>query len=445
MAEFKDDIEPEENVPLLSRQSSYYIPETEIAMDTYYRSIHSTSLQELLNEYFLKHRYRLFGLYKMTTRHQDDISEKLWYTTTCYLSGKINIMLFAMLCVFYKNTPNEYYRGSRTDFINRWTMVEYSLWELLTTNSINFRSEPSSLKYFGQSSSHSLSEFLPEDIKGLMTTITSVSKASERYATTLYSPDDVHTPYDKIVRMLRMSYEELPCKCINMTMTLAGIKSLTGGIIHWFCFELYNGELYISSSWADGDEYIQSTIQKRRVDEVAFNTIVASLYTGTNIEDTITTLQEYFFLNPIDNTGKPVDPTQYLMGTFGRPGMTGPFEIVVYETYLNNVIELAQYLYSESKTNEEFQKSITSMTKGYRSGIYLPAGMEKFKILVDELIRKINSSCNSRVVNVKKRGRSPSPQVKRGGRITKKKVRRCKKVHTSRRRRKSISNRKVKY
>ena len=230
-----------------------------------------------------------------------------------------------------------------------------------------------------------------------------------------------------------------------MTMTLAGIKSLTGGIIHWFCFELYNGELYISSSWADGDEYIQSTIQKRRVDEVAFNTIVASLYTGTNIEDTITTLQEYFFLNPIDNTGKPVDPTQYLMGPFGRPGMTGPFEIVVYETYLNNVIELAQYLYSESKTNEEFQKSITSMTKVYRSGIYLPAGMEKFKILVDELIRKINSSCNSRVVNVKKRGRSPSPQVKRGGRITKKKVRRCKKVHTSRRRRKSISNRKVKY
>jgi len=445
MDELNDDVRPEEYVSLLSRQCSYAIPETEIEMDTYYRDIQSISLQELLDEYFLKYRYRLFGLYKMTTRYQDEISEKLWYTTTCYLSGKINIMLFAMLCVFYKNKPGDYYLGSRTEFINRWTMVEYSLWELLTTNSINFRSSPASLTHFGQSSSQTLSEFLPEDIKGLMTTITSVSKASDRYATSLYSPSDIHTPYNKIVEILRLSYEQLPCKCMNMSIALAGIKSPTGGIIHWFCFELYNGELYISSSWADGDECIQSTIQKRRVDEDAFNNIVTSLYTGTNIEDTISTLQEYFFLNPVDNTGKHVNPTKYLMGTFGRPGMSGPFEIVVYETYLNNVIELTQYLYDESKTNEEFQNYITSMTRVYRSGIYLPTGMEKFKILVDELIRKINSSCETRDVNTKKRGRSPSPQGKRGGRRTKKKVKGSKKRHSSKRRRIRISRRRVKY
>lgn len=395
------------------RKQSKYIPSEYISeLKTCNMNARCFDMDGLLCDYFNKNRYRLFGLYGISTRNKELQISKNWYTTTCYLSGKINIMLFAMLCVFYNNIGDEYDLGDKTEFIEQWTMIEYLLWELLTTNSLEFRSEPPSFEFMGQTTSQTLSDMLDSNAKELMRPITSVSKAESIYAVSLV-PSTIHSPYSQVISLLKNAYDKLPCKCIDMTIALAGIKSPSGGIIHWFCFELYKDELYITSSWADGDACIQSTMHREKIDEITFNEMVNNL---NNIEDDNLpdVLERYFFSNPIDARGNVIDPKEYILRTFdtSQYRFNGSFEIVIYHNYLDNVIQLTQYLYDESIRNESFQHRIRSNIELYKSGLYLPIGMEPFKILIGKLFNKIKSSCNKQDDSIiQKRGSSTRRRI----------------------------------
>ena len=420
-----DDWDGSESI-MLQRDPSIGIGEYERSgvLNNFTTELQCLDTRELMNEYFIKQRYRLFGLYNITTRTQAKRFTKNWYTTTCYLSGKINIMLFAMLCVFYTHKDNYTY-GRRTEFITQWTMVENSLWELLITNSLNFRSEPATLAAYGQDPSQSLRSFEP-GIEDMMRPIISVSNGGTLYAETIYPTDGGdHSPYNRIIDILRASYDTLNCKCLNMSIALAGIKSETGGVIHWFCFELYNNELFIISSWADGDANIQSTIQRQKIEPTVLNQIVNTLYTHDGVLSIIPELQKYFFLNPINSNGITVDPGDYLIDTFEgtEVNMRGKFEIIVYGDYLNKVIELTQYLYDTSITNETFQSKVRSDMSVYQSGIHLPQGMETFKLLIGEVFDRHTpiktADRQSKIVTKSKRQSKYKHSKKIGGKHTK--------------------------
>lgn len=435
--------ESEGNV--LQRQPSIGIGEYEKpgVLNKFSSDLQCLDTSELMNEYFIKQRYRLFGLYNIATRTQTTRLSKNWYTTTCYLSGKINIMLFAMLCVFYTHKDNYTY-GRRTEFITQWAMVENSLWELLITNSLNFRSDPATLAVYGQDPSQSLRSFEP-GIEDMMRPIVSVSNSKTLYAETIYpSDDDGYGPYNRITDILRASYDTMNCKCLNMSIALAGIKSETGGVIHWFCFELYNNELFIISSWADGEANIQSTIQRKKIEPTVLNQIVYALYTHDGILSIIPELQNYFFLNPINSDGTPVDPSDYLIDTFEGTGidMRGKFEIIVYGDYLNKVIELTEYLYDKSMTNETFQSKVRSDMSVYQSGIHLPQGMETFKLLIGEVFERHTPresiDRQSKKVTRSKRQTKYKQSKKFGGKSRRR-------VKRTIKRRKRVSRRKIKY
>ena len=77
-------------------------------------------------------------------------------------------------------------------------MIEHMMWELLTTNNVNTRSEPPSLEYLGQTSRQSLNDILDGSILPTMVEITSVSNGSSVYSTTL----DIISPYQQVIRLL---------------------------------------------------------------------------------------------------------------------------------------------------------------------------------------------------------------------------------------------------
>ena len=363
----------------LERQSTYVSPENNRELNEYSDLLNNFSKEELLNDYFTESRYRLFGLYGISTRKSDIRISKNWYTTTCYLSGKINIMLFVMLCIFY-NHKGIYIHPHQTEFIVRWSMIEYMMWELLTTNSVNTRSEPPSLAYVGQRAKQPLNNILDESILPTMVEITSVSNGRTDYSTTLDSLSDI-SPYQQVMRLLNST----KCDSLDMSILLGGIKSPRGGVIHWFCFQLYDNRLYILSTWADGDAGIQSIIQRTEVSEEIFNNIVLGLMDGS---PDIDNLREYFFKNSINEKGESVDPISYLSETFNTPGFT----IIVYGDYTNKVMELGRYLYDKSYENDSFGVFVKNNIQVYTSGHSLPLGMEPFKLFIDRLFSKINTS-----------------------------------------------------
>jgi len=265
-------------------------------------------------------------------------------------------------------------------------MIEHMMWELLTTNNVNTRSEPPSLEYLGQTSRQSLNDILDGSILPTMVEITSVSNGSSVYSTTL----DIISPYQQVIRLLNSK----KCDSLDMSVLLGGIKSPSGGVIHWFCFQLYDNILYILSTWADGDAHIQSIIQRTEVSEETFNNIVLGLMDGSpNIDN----LREYFFKNSINEKGERVDPISYLSETFNTPG----FSIIVYGDYTDKVMELGRYLYDKSENNDSFDGFLQNNIQVYTSGHSLPLGMEPFKLFIDRLFSEINVSSRGNVDRIK--------------------------------------------
>jgi len=329
----------------------------------YIRCMKDNDTTQLLDDFILKSRINNILTCRATRLNTKNV-KALWYTTTCYLSGKIIILFFTMLRLFSVNIGV----SSKTQLIKLWLIVEKMMWEIMTTNSIQIMSDPPSLEMLGQTVGNRLGEFImsmPDannDTRNGLAYITSVSRAEL----------DRSVIIEDISSLFSRNYNEPSggCSFVNsMIPIIAGISisgagdGIPSGIIHWFSFVVINKEnpdpttrrICVYSSWADGDYPIQSIMTKVEVDIIEFNTMINILTNGSDnevvIQQTILTLQKYFFSNPPDGSE---DVIEYLKSVFlTKDGIIigGKFQIIMFPNYYKHCINISSLLLQTSITN----------------------------------------------------------------------------------------------
>lgn len=352
------------------------------------------------------------------TRNNTKSIKKLWYTTTCYLSGKIIILFFTMLRLFSVNVGIP----DKTMLTRLWLIVEKMMWEIMTTNNITYSSTPPSLKMIGQEN-EGLGDFIRSNADGetyrkihnSLLYITSVSRGELDRCKIVDNMlvDDMSV---RLTDILTYDYRILPqlnCSFVNNKIPIiAGISITTSmdrtsmdrtpsGIIHWFSFVIdkESGNIDLYSSWADGGyrvHGIQSVMTKVSVDINDFNEIIRVFNDGTSdegvINDTIGLLTKYFFSNPPIGSE---DVTTYLRSVFLTNDdsiIAGKFNIIIFPFYYShciNVSNLILKLSLESTTVESEMSSVVKISKE----LYFDPNLFDLKSLLILLYTKMG--CNN--------------------------------------------------
>jgi hypothetical protein len=364
----------------------------------YIQCIWSSDTTQLFDEFILKSRLNRI-LTCRPSRNNSKSIEKLWYTTTCYLSGKIIILFFTMLRLFSINVDIQ----DKSELTILWLIVEKMMWEIITTNSIDHRSDPPSLEMIGQTN-ESLGEFIrsktdPDNsvnIRNSLLYITSVSRGDL----------DRCVIVDNMSDILTRDYRIPPVDCgfVNSKIPIiAGISISTStdrtpsGIIHWFSFVIdrENDKIDIYSSWADGDYPIQSVMTKVSVNIVEFNEIIRIFNVGTNdnsdIDNTILLIAKYFFSNPPIESK---DVIAYLRSVFLIDGviMPGKFNIIIFPYYYKHCINVSNLLLETSLESPSIRNEMSSVVNISKK-LYFDTNLIKLKLLLIFLYTK--SGCSN--------------------------------------------------
>jgi len=295
---------------------------------------------------------------------------------------------------------------SKSQLTILWLIVEKMMWEIITTNSINYRSTPPSLEMIGQTN-ECLGEFIlsktnPENysnIRNSLFYITSVSRGELDRCVIVENMSDILT------RDYRIS--DVDCGFINSKIPMiAGISISTSmdrtpsGIIHWFSFVIdridrENYKIDIYSSWADGDYGIQSVMTKVSVDINDFNEIIRVFNNGPNdendINNTILLLAKYFFSNPPIGSK---DVTTYLRSVFLNDDTIEPgkFNIIIFPYYYSHCINVSNLILETSLESTSIESEMRSVVKISKE-LYFDTNLIKLKLLLIFLYTK--SGCSN--------------------------------------------------
>ena len=351
------------------------------------------------------------------TRNNTKSIKKLWYTTTCYLSGKIIILFFTMLRLFSVNVGIP----DKTMLTRLWLIVEKMMWEIMTTNNITYSSTPPSLKMIGQEN-EGLGDFIRSKADGetyrkilnSLLYITSVSRGELDRCKIVDNMlvDDMSV---RLTDILTNDYRipQLDCGFVNNKIPIIAGISITNsmdrtsmdrtpsGIIHWFSFvidkESDNIDLY--SSWADGDyrvHGIQSVMTKVSVDINDFNEIIRVFNDGTSdegvINDTIGLLTKYFFSNPPIGSE---DVTTYLRSVFLTNDdsiIAGKFNIIIFPLYYSHCINVSNLILKLSLESTSIESEMRSVVKISKE-LYFDPNLFDLKSLLILLYTKMG--CNN--------------------------------------------------
>jgi hypothetical protein len=378
----------------------FTILEPDERIEDYIRCMWDSDTTQLFDNFILKSRLNRIVTCR-STRNNTKGTKKLWYTTTCYLSGKIIILFFTMLRLFSINVGIM----SKTEMTILWLIVEKLMWEILTTNSITHGSDPPSLELIDQTKGQSLDAFFhsittPEtyrDIRNSLLYITSVSRGELDRCIIINNTSEI------LSRDYRIS--DIDCGFINNKIPIiAGISITTlgrdfpSGIIHWFSFVINkeNETIDIYSSWADGDYPIQSVMSKIRVDIGDFNKILDIFKFGTHddsdINETIVSIAKYFFSNPPSGSK---DVTSYLRTQFLTddaiiPG--GKFNIIIFPNYYKHCINVSTLLLEKSLISLKIRDEMRTVVNTPPT-IYFDTNLINLKLLLIFLYTK--SGCSN--------------------------------------------------
>jgi hypothetical protein len=346
------------------------------------------------------------------TRNNTKSIKKLWYTTTCYLSGKIIILFFTMLRLFSVNVGIP----DKTMLTRLWLIVEKMMWEIMTTNNITYSSTPPSLKMIGQEN-EGLGDFIRSKADGetyrkilnSLLYITSVSRGELDRCKIVDNMlvDDMSV---RLTDILTNDYRipQLDCSFVNNKIPIiAGISITTSmdrtpsGIIHWFSFVIDKeiGIIDLYSSWADGGyrvHGIQSVMTKVSVDINDFNEIIRVFNDGTSdegvINDTIGLLTKYFFSNPPIGSE---DVTTYLRSVFLTNDdsiIAGKFNIIIFPFYYSHCINVSNLILKLSLESTIVESEMSSVVKISKE-LYFDPNLFDLKSLLILLYTKMG--CNN--------------------------------------------------
>jgi hypothetical protein len=284
-----------------------------------------------------------------------------------------------------------------------WLIIEKMMWEIITTNSIDHRSDPPSLVMIGQRN-ESLGEFILSktnaenysNIRNSLLYITSVSRGELDRCVIVENISDLLTKDYRI--------SQVDCGFVNSKIPIiAGISVSTSmdrtpsGIIHWFSFVIdkENDKIDIYSSWADGDYPIQSVMTKISVDIDEFNEIIHILNDGTDDDDvinnTILLLAKYFFSNPPIGSK---DVTSYLRSVFLNDDVIipGKFNIIIFPYYYKHCINVSSLLLETSLESPSIRSEMRSVVNISKE-LYFDTNLIKLKLLLIFLYTK--SGCSN--------------------------------------------------
>ena len=376
----------------------FTIVETDEKIREYIQCIWGNDTTRLFDDFILKSRLNRI-LTCRSSRFNTKSVEKLWYTTTCYLSGKIIILFFTMLRLFSVNIGIK----SKSELTILWLIVEKMMWEIITTNSIDYRSDPPSFEMIGQGK-ESLGEFILSktdaenysNIRNSLLYITSVSRGELDRCVIV---DNIH---DILTRDYRIS--DVDCGFINSKIPIiAGISVSTtedrtpDGIIHWFSFVIdrENSTIDIYSSWADGDYPIQSVMTKISVDIDEFNYMINIFNNGTDddtvINHTILLITKYFFSNPPIGSK---DVKSYLRSVFLTDDVIipGKFNIIIFPIYYKHCINISNLILEKSIESPSIKSEMRSVVSTSKE-LYFDTNLIELKLLLIFLYTK--SGCNN--------------------------------------------------
>jgi hypothetical protein len=352
---------------------------------------------ELLDDFILTPRINDISTCRRL-RSSVRYASNFWYTTTCYLSGKIIMLFFTMLRLFSVDIGIK----SKSQMTVLWLIIEKMLWEVMTTNNIKHSSNPPSLLMLGQPLRTSLGDFIRyiskeeyNNIHRNLLHLTSVSRGEVERSVVV----------NNIVDILSITVTpDVECGFINSIIPIiAGISisTLNNGIpdeiIHWFSFVINTeaGMVYIYSSWADGEHNIQSSMAKVDVDIDDFNDMLHIFKFGSNdiniINNTISIITKYFFSNARYDSQVITD---YLRHIFVRDDVgiiSGKFNIVMFPNYYKHCINISKLLLDTSLKTDYVKETLNSVIKT-SNYLYYDAELAKFKLLLIFLYTKMGCS-----------------------------------------------------
>ena len=397
---------------IVGRNNSCMVQTDILATAEYIEGLNELSEDQVVELYFTKSRVQELNSQRVVTRGSE-LEEKIrWYTTTCYLSSKMIIILFSMLSAFslYPNTTICKYKTEATLL---WLKLEKMLWDTLTTNSINYRSDPATYGLLGQHKHESLRDFLNEgslgDIRDIIIGNTSpVSRGSILNSEPITSISELQS----LFRTKRGEFNTLPCKNITKNFPMLGAISvkkdinehdITEGIIHWFVFvqSSVDGHIYLYTSWADNT--IESVMDKVDIDADEFDNMLTLFHLGTNqTTQVIDLIRKYFFTRPLGSQRRQLSDTDvnnYLNNTFvgdGRESIIGDrFSIIVYPDYYKSCYDILrstiEYINSNDEIREGIMAPIETSIDVYRE-LSIPTNIQQFKLQLTYLYTTLGCS-----------------------------------------------------
>lgn len=445
---------------IVGRNNSCMVEVDTIATEKYINDLNDLSGQQAYELYFTKSRVQELNSQRVVTRGSE-LEEKIrWYTTTCYLSSKMIIILFSMLSAFslYPNTTICKYKTEATLL---WLKLEKMLWDTLTTNSINYRSDPATYGLLGQQQHESLRDFLNEGLLGDIRDIIIGNTSPVSRGSILNSePIENISKLQSLFTDKRSEFNTLSCENITKNFPMLGAISvkkdingndITEGIIHWFVFvqSSVDGHIYLYTSWADNT--IESVMDKVDIDADEFDNMLTLFQSGTTqTTELIKQISKYFFTRPMGSQRRQLSDTDvnnYLKNTFVGDGresiIRDRFSIIVYPDYYKSCYDILcstiEYINSNDEIREGVMTPIETSIDVYRE-LSIPNNIEQFKLQLTYLYTSLG--CSESIFfdeNIFTR----SPRSRKGGsrksRKTKKTKKRMRKNRRTRRRRMKIS------
>jgi len=446
---------------IFDRNNSCMVNVNTVEMNSYIIGLNDISAQQAYDEYFTKTRVQELNSQRVVTR-SSNVGEKMrWYTTTCYLSSKMIIILFSMLSAFslYPTTSICKFKTSATLL---WLRLEKTIWNTLTTNSINYRSEPATFEMLGQETHESLRDFLQEGpLENIRDIIIGNTSPVSRGTTLNSQPIENLFELQELFHIKRGEMNNLSCGNIIKNFPMLGAISvkkdinghpITEGIIHWFVFvQSDDNQIYLYTSWADNT--IESVMDKVDINIDEFNHMLGSFHSGTTqTTETIEQIRKYFFTRPLGSRMKQLTNTEvdtYLEDTFVGSNREAPiiedrFSIIVYPDYYKSCYDILsstiEYINSSDEIKEQIMLPIETSIKVYRN-LNIPDNIEKFKLQLTYLYTVLGCSESifydeNILITHSRGGRRKSRKMKRmrGIRKTRKGIKRVKRTKRIRKR-----------
>jgi len=380
----------------------FTIEESDEKIREYIQCMWSSDTTQIFDDFLLKSRLNRILTCRPSQLNSKSI-KKLWYTTTCYLSGKIIILFFTMLRLFSVNVGIY----DKTMLTQLWLIVEKMMWGIMTTNNIKYSSTPPSLEMIGQKN-EGLGDFIlskanGENYRNILNSLLYITSVSSGELDRCKIVEDM---FVMLTDILTKDYRipQLDCSFVNNKIPIiAGISITTSmditpsGIIHWFSFVIdkESGNIDLYSSWADGDYGIQSVMTKVSVDINDFNKIIRVFNDGTSdegvINDTIGLITEYFFSNPPIGSE---DVTTYLRSVFLNDDTIEPgkFNIIIFPYYYSHCINVSNLILETSLESTSIESEMRSVVKISKE-LYFDTNLIKLKLLLIFLYTK--SGCSN--------------------------------------------------